>query len=326
MGLFDKLFKRNKEEQEQKEALDEGLKKTKEGFFSKLSKAIAGKDKVDEEVLDDLEEALITADVGLETTVEIINRIEARAARDKYMGTEQLNQILQEEMMSVLTDAPSNDFKTFDLPAGKKPYVILVVGVNGVGKTTTIGKLAYNFKRAGKSVVLGAADTFRAAAVDQLTIWSDRVGVPIVKKEMGSDPSSVAFDAVASGMARDADVIIIDTAGRLHNKAYLMDELSKIRRSVSKKMPDAPHEVLLVLDGSTGQNALEQAKQFTAATDVTSMAITKLDGTAKGGVVLAIAHQFKIPVKYIGVGEKMTDLQVFDKKEFVDSLFSLEGE
>lgn len=326
MGLFDKLFKRNREEQEQKEALDEGLKKTKEGFFSKLSKAIAGKDKVDEEVLDDLEEALITADVGLETTVEIINRIEARAARDKYMGTEQLNQILQEEMMSVLTDAPSNDFKTFDLPAGKKPYVILVVGVNGVGKTTTIGKLAYNFKRAGKSVVLGAADTFRAAAVDQLTIWSDRVGVPIVKKEMGSDPSSVAFDAVASGMARDADVIIIDTAGRLHNKAYLMDELSKIRRSVSKKMPDAPHEVLLVLDGSTGQNALEQAKQFTAATDVTSMAITKLDGTAKGGVVLAIAHQFKIPVKYIGVGEKMTDLQVFDKKEFVDSLFSLEGE
>lgn len=324
MGLFDKLFKRNKEEQEQKEALDEGLKKTKEGFFSKLSKAIAGKDKVDEEVLDELEEALITADVGLDTTVEIINRIEARAARDKYMGTAQLNQILQEEMMSVLTDAPSQEFKTFETPPGKKPYVILVVGVNGVGKTTTIGKLAYNFKQMGKSVVLGAADTFRAAAVDQLTIWSERVGVPIVKKEMGSDPSSVAFDAVASGMAREADVVIIDTAGRLHNKAYLMDELSKIRRSVAKKMPDAPHEVLLVLDGSTGQNALEQAKQFTAATDVTAMAITKLDGTAKGGVVLAIAHQFKIPVKYIGVGEKMTDLQVFDKREFVDSLFSLD--
>lgn len=324
MGLFDKLFKRNKEEQEQKEALDEGLKKTKEGFFSKLSKAIAGKDKVDEEVLDELEEALITADVGLDTTVEIINRIEARAARDKFVGTEQLNRILQEEMMGVLTDAPSNAFKTFDIPEGKKPYVILVVGVNGVGKTTTIGKLAYNFKRMGRNVVLGAADTFRAAAVDQLTIWSERVGVPIVKKEMGSDPSSVAFDAVASGMARDADVVIIDTAGRLHNKAYLMDELSKIRRSVGKKMPDAPHEVLLVLDGSTGQNALEQARQFTAATDVTAMAITKLDGTAKGGVVLAIAHQFKIPVKYIGVGEKMTDLQVFDKKEFVDSLFSLD--
>lgn len=325
MGLFDKLFKRNKEEQEHKEALDEGLKKTKEGFFSKLSKAIAGKDTVDEAVLDDLEEALITADVGLETTVEIINRIEARAARDKYMGTAQLNQILQDEMMGVLTEAASNEFKTFDTPSDKKPYVILVVGVNGVGKTTTIGKLAYNFKQMGKSVVLGAADTFRAAAVDQLTIWSDRVGVPIVKKEMGSDPSSVAFDAVASGMARNADVVIIDTAGRLHNKAYLMDELSKIRRSVAKKMPDAPHEVLLVLDGSTGQNALEQAKQFTAATDVTAMAITKLDGTAKGGVVLAIAHQFNIPVKYIGVGEKMTDLQVFDKREFVDSLFSLEG-
>jgi len=325
MGLFDKLFKRNKEEQEQKEALDEGLKKTREGFFSKLSKAIAGKDKVDEAVLDDLEEALITADVGLETTIQIINRIEARVARDKYMGTAQLNRILQEEIMAMLTEAPSSEFKTFGTPPDKKPYVILVVGVNGVGKTTTIGKLAYNFKLAGKSVVLGAADTFRAAAVDQLTIWSDRVGVPIVKKEMGSDPSSVAFDAVASGMARGADVVIIDTAGRLHNKAYLMDELSKIRRSVGKKMPDAPHEVLLVLDGSTGQNALEQAKQFTAATDVTAMAITKLDGTAKGGVVLAIANQFKIPVKYIGVGEKMTDLQVFDKTEFVDTLFSLDN-
>ncbi len=324
MGLFDKLFKRNKEQEEQKQALDEGLKKTKEGFFSRLTKAIAGKDKVDEEVLDQVEEALVGADVGIDTTVAIINRIEARVAKDKYLGTSQLNGILQEEIMGILTEAPSNEFETFDVPAGKKPYVILVVGVNGVGKTTTIGKLAYNFKRNGKSVLLGAADTFRAAAVDQLTIWSDRVGVPIVKKEMGSDPGSVAFDAVASGMAKDVDVIIIDTAGRLHNKAYLMDELGKIRRVIGKKMPDAPHEVLLVLDGSTGQNALEQAKQFTAATDVTSLAITKLDGTAKGGVVLAIANQFKIPVKYIGVGEKMEDLQIFNKAEFVDSLFSLE--
>lgn len=325
MGLFDKLFKRNKEQQEQKEALDEGLKKTKEGFFSKLTKAIAGKDKVDEEVLDQLEEALVGADVGIDTTVAIIKRIEERVAKDKYLGTSQLNAILQEEIMDMLTDASSNEFTTFDVPGGKKPYVILVVGVNGVGKTTTIGKLAYNFKHSGKSVVLGAADTFRAAAVDQLTIWSDRVGVPIVKKEMGSDPSSVAFDAVQSGMAKDADVVIIDTAGRLHNKAYLMDELSKIHRVIAKKIPDAPHEVLLVLDGSTGQNALEQARQFTAATNVTSLAITKLDGTAKGGVVLAIANQFKIPVKYIGVGERMEDLQIFNKAEFVDSLFSLQG-
>jgi fused signal recognition particle receptor len=325
MGFLDKLFKRNKEQQDQKEALDQGLKKTKEGFFSKITKAIAGKDKVDEEVLDQLEEALVSSDVGLDTTIAIINRIEARVAKEKYLGTSELNRILQEEIMGMLTDASSNDFQTFDVPASKKPYVILVVGVNGVGKTTTIGKLAYNFKKNGKSVVLGAADTFRAAAVDQLTIWSERVGVPIVKKEMGSDPSSVAFDAVQSGMAREADIVIIDTAGRLHNKAYLMDELGKIRRVISKKMPDAPHEVLLVLDGSTGQNALEQAKQFTAATDVTAIAITKLDGTAKGGVVLAIANQFKIPVKYIGVGEKMEDLQIFNKAEFVDSLFSLEG-
>lgn len=325
MGLFDKLFKRNKEQQEQKEALDEGLKKTKEGFFSRITKAIAGKDKVDEEVLDQLEEALVGADVGIDTTVAIINRIEARVAKDKFLGTSELNRILQEEIMGMLTAAQSNEFERFDIPAGKKPYVILVVGVNGVGKTTTIGKLAYNFKKNGKKVVLGAADTFRAAAVDQLTIWSERVGVDIVKKEMGSDPGSVAFDTVQSGIAKDADVIIIDTAGRLHNKAYLMDELGKIRRVVSKKMPDAPHEVLLVLDGSTGQNALEQAKQFTAATDVTSLAITKLDGTAKGGVVLAIANQFKIPVKYIGVGERMEDLQIFNKAEFVDSLFSLEG-
>ncbi len=324
MGLFDKLFKRNKEQEEQKQALDQGLQKTKEGFFAKITKAIAGKDKVDEDVLDELENALVAADVGIDTTVAIINRIEARVAKDKYLGTAQLNAILQEEIMSMLTDAPSNEHATFEVPTGKKPYVILVVGVNGVGKTTTIGKLAYNFKRHGKSVVLGAADTFRAAAVDQLTIWSDRVGVPIVKKEMGSDPSSVAFDAVASGIARDADVVIIDTAGRLHNKAYLMDELSKIRRVISKKMPDAPHEVVLVLDGSTGQNALEQAKHFTAATEVSAIAVTKLDGTAKGGVVLAIANQFKIPVKYIGVGEKMEDLQIFNKYEFVDSLFSLE--
>lgn len=324
MGFFDKLFKRNKEQQQQKEALDEGLQKTKQSFFSKITKAIAGKSSVDEEVLDSVEEALITADVGLETTVEIIDRIEARVAKDKYLGTADLNRILQEEIAGILTNAPSNEFETFETPTGKKPYIILVVGVNGVGKTTTIGKLAHNYKKNGKSVLLGAADTFRAAAVDQLTIWSERAGVPIVKKEMGSDPSSVAYDAVLSGMARDVDVIIIDTAGRLHNKLHLMEELSKIKRVISKNIPDAPHEVLLVLDGSTGQNALEQAKQFTAATTVTAMAITKLDGTAKGGVVLAIANQFKIPVKYIGVGEKMEDLQIFNKFEFVDSLFSLE--
>ncbi len=323
MGLFDKLFRRNKEQQEQKEALDQGLQKTKEGFFSRIAKAVAGKDKVDEEVLDQVEDALVSADVGVDTTVAIIDRIEKRVARDKYLGTAQLNEILQEEIVGMLTSAPSNEFATFDTPPGKSPYVILVVGVNGVGKTTTIGKLAHNYKKNGKSVLLGAADTFRAAAVDQLTIWSERVGVPIVKKEMGSDPSSVAFDAVQSAMARNSDVVIIDTAGRLHNKAYLMDELGKIRRVIGKKMPDAPHEVLLVLDGSTGQNAIEQAKQFTAATDVTAIAITKLDGTAKGGVVLAIANQFKIPVKYIGVGERMEDLQIFDKAEFVDSLFSL---
>ncbi len=324
MGLFDKLFKRNKEQEEEKVALDEGLKKTKEGFFAKLTKAIAGKDTVDAEVLDQLEDALVSADVGVETTVAIINRIEARVGRDKYVGTSELNRILQEEIMGMLTDAQSNEFTTFDTPPGKKPYVILVVGVNGVGKTTTIGKLSYNFKKNGKEVLLGAADTFRAAAVDQLTIWSDRVGVPIVKKDMGSDPSSVAYDTVESGVARNSDVVIIDTAGRLHNKAHLMEELSKIRRVIGKKIPDAPHEVLLVLDGSTGQNALEQAKHFTAATQVTAIAITKLDGTAKGGVVLAIANQFKIPVKYIGVGERMEDLQIFRKEEFVDSLFSLE--
>jgi fused signal recognition particle receptor len=324
MGLFDKLFKRNKEQQEEKVALDEGLKKTKEGFFSRLSKAIAGKDKVDAEVLDQLEDALIGADVGVETTVAIISRIEERVGKDKYLGTSELNRILQEEIMGMLTDSKDSGFASYTPPPGKKPYVILVVGVNGVGKTTTIGKLSYNFKKNGKSVLMGAADTFRAAAVDQLTIWSERVGVPIVKKDMGSDPSAVAYDSVESGMARGSDVVIIDTAGRLHNKAHLMEELGKIRRVISKKMPDAPHEVLLVLDGSTGQNAIEQARHFTAATDVTAIAITKLDGTAKGGVVLAIANQFKIPVKYIGVGEKMEDLQIFRKEEFVDSLFSLE--
>ncbi len=324
MGLFDKIFKRNKEQEVAKETLDAGLEKTKKGFFSSLSKAIAGKSKVDEDVLDALEEALITADVGVKTTVEIIDRIEARVAKDKYLGTAELNQLLQEEIMKMLAYAPSLEYQNFDLPADKKPYVMLVVGVNGVGKTTTIGKLAYNFKKAGKVVVLGAADTFRAAAVEQLKIWSQRVGVDIVEKGMDADPASVAFDTINSGVAKGADVIIIDTAGRLHNKAHLMDELNKIKRVIQKTIPDAPHDVLLVLDGSTGQNALEQAKHFTAATDVKSLAITKLDGTAKGGVVLAIAHQFNIPVKYIGVGEKMEDLQVFNKYEFVDSIFSLE--
>ena len=319
MSFFGKLFGKK-----EKESLDEGLQKTKDNFFTKITKAIAGKSTVDEEVLDNLEEALITADVGLDTTVEIIKRIEDRVARDKYVNTSDLNKILQDEIREVLVDSPENNYKDFSTPSGKKPYVILVVGVNGVGKTTTIGKLAHNFKKAGKNVLLGAADTFRAAAVDQLTIWSERTGVPIVKQPMGSDPSAVAFDTVQSGVARGSDVVIIDTAGRLHNKAYLMDELGKIKRVIQKVIPDAPHEVMLVLDGSTGQNALEQAKQFTAATDVTAMAITKLDGTAKGGVVLAIANQFKIPVKFIGVGEKMEDLLVFDKHEFVDSLFKLE--
>lgn len=319
MGFFNKLFGKK-----EKESLDEGLQKTKENFFSKVTKAIAGKSTVDEEVLDSLEEALITADVGLETTVQIIERIEQRVAKDKYVGTGDLNNILQAEIEATLVDAPSSNNYAFDSDLPTKPYVVLVVGVNGVGKTTTIGKLSYNFKKAGKNVLLGAADTFRAAAVDQLTIWSERTGVPIVKQAMGSDPAAVAFDTVQSAISRGSDVVLIDTAGRLHNKAYLMDELSKIRRSVQKVIPGAPHEVLLVLDGSTGQNALEQAKQFTAATDVTAIAITKLDGTAKGGVVLAIANQFKIPVKFIGVGEKMEDLLVFDKHEFVDSLFNLQ--
>lgn len=318
MGFFNKLFGKK-----EKESLDEGLQKTKENFFSKVTKAIAGKSTVDEEVLDELEEALVTADVGIDTTVAIIDRIEKRVARDKYVNTSELNRILQEEIENILVDAPAANSYAFDRDLPTKPYVILVVGVNGVGKTTTIGKLAHNFKSAGKSVLLGAADTFRAAAVDQLTIWSERTGVPIVKQAMGSDPAAVAYDTVQSAVSRGSEVVLIDTAGRLHNKAHLMDELSKIKRSVQKFIPDAPHEVLLVLDGSTGQNALEQAKHFTAATDVTALAITKLDGTAKGGVVLAIANQFKIPVKFIGVGEKMEDLLVFDKHEFVDSLFSL---
>ncbi|HLZ89106.1 MAG TPA: signal recognition particle-docking protein FtsY [Puia sp.] len=320
MGLFDKLFGKK-----EKESLNQGLQKTKEGFLTRLTKAVAGKSTVDEEVLDNLEDALVSADVGIDTTVQIIKQIEKRVARDKYINTSELNGLLQEEIENILVEPKEQSYRDFSTPSGSKPYVILVVGVNGVGKTTTIGKLAYNFKKAGKSVLLGAADTFRAAAVDQLTIWSERVGVPIIKQGMGADPGAVAFDTVQSGVARGADVVIIDTAGRLHNKAYLMEELSKISRVVKKIMPDAPHEVLLVLDGSTGQNALEQARQFTAATEVTSLAITKLDGTAKGGVVLAIANQFRIPVKFIGVGEKMEDLLVFDKHEFVDSLFNLEG-
>jgi len=318
MGLFDKLFGKK----QQQETIDTGLEKTREGFFSKITKAIAGKSTVDEEVLDELENALVSADVGIETTVKIIEQIEKRVAKDKYLNTSELNKILKEEIQAILVNAPQDSsYIDYELPTGHKPHIILVVGVNGVGKTTTIGKLAHNFSLNGKSVLLGAADTFRAAAVDQLTIWSERTNVPIVKKEMGSDPASVAYDTVISGVSRNSDVILIDTAGRLHNKLHLMDELTKIKRVIQKVIPDAPHEVLLVLDGSTGQNALEQAKHFTAATDVSALAITKLDGTAKGGVVLAIANQFKIPVKFIGVGEKATDLMVFDKQQFVDGLF-----
>lgn len=319
MGFLNKLFGKK-----EKESLDQGLQRTKEGFLTKLTKAAAGKSTVDEEVLDNLEDALVSADVGVDTTIEIIKKIEDRVARDKYVGTSELNKILKDEIEQLLVDAPASNSYAFDSDLPTRPYIILVVGVNGVGKTTTIGKLAYNFKEAGKNVLLGAADTFRAAAVDQLTIWSERVGVPIVKQDMGSDPAAVAFDTVQSAVAKGSEVVLIDTAGRLHNKAHLMDELSKIKRVIQKTIPEAPHEVLLVLDGSTGQNALEQAKHFTAATDVSAIAVTKLDGTAKGGVVLAIANQFKIPVKFIGVGEKMTDLLVFDKHEFVDSLFSLE--
>jgi fused signal recognition particle receptor len=319
MSFLGKLFGKK-----EKESLNEGLQKTKEGFLSKITKAIAGKSSVDEEVLDNLEDALVSADVGIDTTIEIIKRIEQRVAKDKYVNTSELNRLLQEEIESLLVDDIDDSHKNFNIPEGKKPYVILVVGVNGVGKTTTIGKLAHNYKKAGNAVMLGAADTFRAAAVDQLTIWSERVGVPIVKQPMGSDPASVAFDSVQSAVAKNADVLIIDTAGRLHNKAHLMEELSKIKRVIKKVIPGAPHEVLLVLDGSTGQNALEQAKQFTTATDVSALAITKLDGTAKGGVVLAIANQLKIPVKFIGVGEKIDDLIIFDKHEFVDTLFNLD--
>lgn len=318
MGFLDKLFGKK-----EKESLDQGLQKTKEGFLAKITKAIAGKSTVDEEVLDKLEEALVSADVGVDTTLEIIARIEKRVAREKYVNTSELNTILQQEIEDILVDAPEQTYRDFQTPGTNKPYIILVVGVNGVGKTTTIGKLAYNFKKAGLSVLLGAADTFRAAAVDQLTIWSERTGVPIVKQGMGADPGAVAFDTVQSGIAKGTDVVIIDTAGRLHNKVFLMEELGKIKRVIKKILPEAPHEVLLVLDGSTGQNALEQARQFTAASEVTALAITKLDGTAKGGVVLAIANQCKIPVKFIGVGEKMEDLLLFDKHEFVNSLFSL---
>jgi fused signal recognition particle receptor len=317
MSLLGKLFGKK-----EKETLDQGLEKTKQGFFERISKVIIGKTSVDDEVLDQLEEALIGADVGVDTTLAIIEKIQERVKKDKYLSTSELNNILQAEIATILVDAPV-DQMGFVPPADKKPYVILVVGVNGVGKTTTIGKLAHHYKAAGNEVVLGAADTFRAAAVDQLTIWSERVGVTIVKQSMGSDPSAVAFDTIQSAIAKKADVVLIDTAGRLHNKAHLMDELNKIKRVIQKQLPDAPHEVMLVLDGSTGQNALEQAKQFMAVTNVNALAITKLDGTAKGGVVLAIAHQSKIPVKYIGVGEQINDLLLFDKNEFVDSLFSL---
>ena len=314
MGLFG-LFSNKK-----KETLDKGLEKTKESVFSKLARAVAGKSTVDDDVLDDLEEVLITSDVGVETTVKIIHRIEERVARDKYVSTSELDRILREEIASLLEENHSDDNENWDLPSDHKPYVILVVGVNGVGKTTTIGKLAYQFKKAGKKVYLGAADTFRAAAVEQISIWGDRVGVPVVKQQMGSDPASVAFDTLQSAKANGADVVLIDTAGRLHNKVNLMNELKKIKEVMKKVMPEAPDEVMLVLDGSTGQNAFEQAKQFAAVTNITSLAITKLDGTAKGGVVIGISDQLKVPVKYIGLGEGMEDMQLFNKKEFVDSL------
>lgn len=323
MSFFKKLFS-SKEQQiapEVRENLDKGLEKTKTSFFSKLTKAVAGKSKVDDEVLDNLEEILVTSDVGVNTTLKIIQRIEARVAADKYLGTDELNQILRDEIAGLLSETKSGEETEFTVPANKKPYVIMVVGVNGVGKTTTIGKLAHHFKKAGYSVVLGAADTFRAAAIDQLQIWADRVGVPIVRQQMGSDPASVAFDTLQSAVSQNADVVIIDTAGRLHNKVGLMGELTKIKRVMEKVVIDAPHDVLLVLDGSTGQNAFEQAREFTAATEVSALAVTKLDGTAKGGVVIGISDQFQIPVKYIGVGEGIEDLQVFNKYEFVDSFF-----
>lgn len=315
MGLFN-IFSKNK-----KETLDNGLQKTKESFFGKLTRAVAGKSKVDDDVLDNLEEVLVTSDVGVDTTLNIIQRIEKRVERDKYVSTDELNGILRDEIASLLTENNTGDTEGYNIPADKRPYVIMVVGVNGVGKTTTIGKLAYQFKQNGLKVYLGAADTFRAAAVEQLVIWGERVGVPVIKQQMGSDPASVAFDTLKSAVANEADVVLIDTAGRLHNKKGLMDELSKIKRVMQKVIPDAPHDVMLVLDGSTGQNAFEQAKQFTAATDVTSMAITKLDGSAKGGVVIGISDQFKIPVRYIGLGEGIEDFQPFNRREFVNSLF-----
>lgn len=318
MSFFSKLFGKK-----EKETLNQGMQATREGFLARIGKVLLGKGKVDEEVLNRLEEALITADVGVDTTLAIMEEVEKRVRRDKYTDTTELNQILQESISSMLVDAPADAQAGYSLPVDKKPYVLLVVGVNGVGKTTTIGKLAHQYKNAGYQIMLGAADTFRAAAVDQLTIWSERVGVPIVKQPTGADPSAVAYDTVASALAKKSDLVIIDTAGRLHNKQHLMDELTKIKRSIGKVIPGAPHDVLLVLDGSTGQNALEQARHFTAATQVTALAITKLDGTARGGVVLAISHQFKIPVKYIGVGEKIDDLLPFDKQAFVQSLFSL---
>ena len=316
MSFFKKIFS-----SEKKETLDKGLEKSKSTFLNKLSKAVAGKSKVDDEVLDNLEEILVSSDVGVNTTLKVIKRIEARVSKDKYLGTDELNKILREEIAGLLSETNSGEETEYTVPAGKKPYVLMVVGVNGVGKTTTIGKLAYQFKKQGLNVVLGAADTFRAAAIDQLQVWADRVDVPMIRQDMGSDPASVAFDALQSGVNQNADVIIIDTAGRLHNKVNLMNELTKVKRVMQKVIDDAPHDVLLVLDGSTGQNAFEQAKQFTAATEVTSLAVTKLDGTAKGGVVIGISDQFQIPVKYIGVGEGLEDLQVFNKYEFVDSFF-----
>lgn len=313
------LFKRTPKEKI--DSLDKGLQKTKESVFKKLARAVAGKTKVDDDVLDNLEEVLISSDVGVDTTVRIIERIEARVAKDKFMGTEELNTILKEEIADLLEEHDTSKLTDWEIPPGRRPYVIMVVGVNGVGKTTTIGKMAYHFKKAGKSVVLGAADTFRAAAIDQLQIWSDRVGVPIVKQKMGSDPASVAFDTIKYAVTKNADIVIIDTAGRLHNKVNLMNELTKIKNVMSKIVPGTPDEVMLILDGSTGQNAFEQAKQFTAATEVSALTLTKLDGTAKGGVVIGISDQFKIPVKYIGLGEQLEDLQIFNRKQFVESLF-----
>jgi fused signal recognition particle receptor len=325
MSFFKKLFSSEKKEtslpEEVKESLDKGLEKTKTTFFSKLTKAVAGKTKVDADVLDNLEEILISSDVGVNTTLKIIERIENYVSENKYLGTEELNEILRNEIASLLSETNSGEGTQFEIPTTTKPYVLMVVGVNGVGKTTTIGKLAYQFKKQGFNVVLGAADTFRAAAIDQLQVWADRVGVPLVKQQMGSDPASVAFDTLQSAVSQNADIVIIDTAGRLHNKVNLMAELTKVKRVMQKVVGDAPHDVMLVLDGSTGQNAFEQAKQFTAATEVTSLAVTKLDGTAKGGVVIGISDQFQIPVKYIGVGEGIEDLQVFNKYEFVDSFF-----